>query len=668
MVHENSIYVKNLTQALRVASDFAHFEGLLRANIPELYQRGNGGKDTWCDEAVFKELLLTLRQKIYFFLSQGNLLENNYINLWFLYKQAPLEPDLLVSSLIDLFENAYQGYEGNQKEKYTFAHLLCLLKMINGQGEKAVGWFLSEHIWFDGVVYAQMDSNAQKVKDFCTSCEVSMGEIAPFLKEALNPKRFFEVTHDERMGALTWMLAVFWNLKNSENHPDWAKVVYPQLRLLFQMCIEQEKIEEVMSLHFLMSHIYLNRAQTQEEFKRYNDEVEQKASVFYGAWAKKNGTKKEPKKSSHAKKKIALVKDRIVENSPFKVEFSLLSALAKDEVFMREYELIVYSMAMYEKSFDDLKCMSAIEELGFEVCQVALNSLNGQKSFQSHLKRALVMGQDMQERGVDTMIMASNNMPIGNFLLGARVAPKQIFWSHGNFEYDVAGIDKRISHFPADSPLGFNVFSIPVLEQFYNPQSLYFKNEASKIREQWKGKRILGSIGRLVKVDSDEYLKTVSKILNNNPDTIYLACGTGDVQSVREKLARYGIDKERFIFTGFVNPHLYGYVIDVYLDTFPLHSGESLNEYMDKGGVPVILLPREHPAYKRLEESGALKTLNRIHAFSAEDYVAIASSILQNKEIQNSLKENVLVRKKETKQQRGNPAQTVRDFMNALFF
>lgn len=232
MAHENSGYVKNLTQTLHVASDFAHFEGLLRANIPELYQRGNGGKESWCDEAVLKEFLLTLRQKIYFFLSQGHLLENNYINLWFLYKQVPLESDPLVSSLIGLFENAYKGYEGNQKEKYTFAHLLCLLKMINGHGEKAVGWFLSEHIWFDGVVYAQMDSNAQKVKDFCTSCEVSIGEIAPFLKEALSPKRFFEVTHDERMGALTWVLAVFWNLKNSENHPDWVRVVFQHEVLL----------------------------------------------------------------------------------------------------------------------------------------------------------------------------------------------------------------------------------------------------------------------------------------------------------------------------------------------------------------------------------------------------------------------------------------------------
>ena len=108
-----------------------------------------------------------------------------------------------------------------------------------------------------------------------------------------------------------------------------------------------------------------------------------------------------------------------------------------------------------------------------------------------------------------------------------------------------------MSHFSAETKFKFSLFDIPILEQFSNPQSDFFQKEAIKIRKKWTGKRILGSIGRLIKIDSDMYLEAHSKILNNNPNTIYLACGKGDMQNIREKLIRYNIDEERFIFTGF---------------------------------------------------------------------------------------------------------------------
>jgi hypothetical protein len=71
--------------------------------------------------------------------------------------------------------------------------------------------------------------------------------------------------------------------------------------------------------------------------------------------------------------------------------------------------------------------------------------------------------------------------------------------------------------------------------------------------------------------------------LEENPKSIYLACGTGNEESIKQKLVKYNIPKERFLFEGFVNAHVYGYIIDVYLNTFPEPSGESANEFLKKG-------------------------------------------------------------------------------------
>ena len=70
--------------------------------------------------------------------------------------------------------------------------------------------------------------------------------------------------------------------------------------------------------------------------------------------------------------------------------------------------------------------------------------------------------------------------------------------------------------------------------------------------------------------------------MEQNPNTIYLACGDGNVESIKQKVSKYGIDEERFIFTGHVNQHVYGWVIDVWLNTFPLVQGQSQQEFEAK--------------------------------------------------------------------------------------
>jgi hypothetical protein len=608
---EDSPYIEKLTEVLSSPLDFATFEGVMQANIPELYKRTMVVGKLQCPIEVLENFLVVLRHKIYGYLREGQLLSNNYITLWFLYAQASLPQDAVLTQLIGLVETSYNTYSNAQKEKYIFAHLLCVLRMLNGEGEESVAWFLGEHVWFEGKCYSQMDKDAVALKNFCEQCHISFDMVAYGIKQALAKERFLKASYSEHMGIGIWMLGFFWQVKGYENHVAWRDVIYPVLRELFLACKEKALIEEAMSLHFLMSHIFLNRAQTQEEFKQFNDEVEREASAFYALWAEKNKLSM-PQKSSHAKKCIALIKDRIVKNSPFIVEFSLLSALAKDEAFCQNHEIVVYSMATIEKSLDDVKLILEIKKLGFDVSEVALHSLDLQSNFQSHLKRALAIRDDMQQRGIETMIVANNSTPIATFLFASRSAKKQIFWSHGNFEYDVLGIDLRISHSVVlDRHYSFEVITVPMqTEIFYTPES--DKERIANERAKYpKDAFILGTIGRLIKVDSDAYLETIAKLMKRYPNTIYIAAGSGEVESIKAKVAQLGI-AERFYFPGFVDPHMYGYMIDLWMDTFPLNAGEALQEFYAKGGVYVQLIDDPHYAKTAQEQ---FKTNSRVHQF-----------------------------------------------------
>ena len=532
-------------------------------------------------EDLRDKLLLSIREKIYDYVKTGTLVDNSFINLWQLYKNANLPKKEELDNFIYLFEKQYRLYRYDEKEKFIFLHLTFIFKILNGDIDNSLKWFLGEHIYFHGQKYHEMDNQTQALKDFFSKISLSFDTLSEAISVAL--QRYFEVSKEERLGVVTWILGLYWNYGDFENHPLWKSKIYGVLLKLFEKCTLEEHIEEKMSLHFLMSHIYLNRVQTQEEFALFNEEVEQNATAFYEKWALQHPLT-QTQKHSGAKHKIAFLKDRIVENSPFKVEFSLLHVLLSEKEFVDKYEVYVYSMALIEKSLDDQKCIEKLEKLGVVVRQVAFESLNLYGYFQSHFTRALAIYDDMQKESIDTAILATNNFPIGSFLFAARCAPKQIFWSHGNFAYDIKGIDKRISHFHRENPYTYERFDVSILDEFHKPEEEKHKAMAKEIRKRWSEDIVvLGSIGRLVKMDNDEYISTIAQILKENPNTIYLACGSGHEESIKQKLVKYDVPMDRFFFEGFVNAHVYGYVIDVYLNTFPEPSGEAVGEFVKKG-------------------------------------------------------------------------------------
>jgi len=376
-----------------------------------------------------------------------------------------------------------------------------------------------------------------------------------------------------------WVLEVIWNIvfKESPGH----MVIIPAWFKLFSKAIEIDDKELVFYMHMPLSHIYLNMCHTQEEFKVFNDKVEIPLSKYIQKKMRKWGFKPNKKKlPDNNGKKIAFVYDRLVGNSPVKLLISLLTYLKEEG----DLELFVYDMGYVEKAKSDPAMIEEVKNLGITYINnhdLIADAQNGHHY--SHFDKAVKLREQTIKDDIDILIMTGNRMPSG-FMFATRTAPMQIFWDHGNHEYDVKNIDKRICHFDDTyrNSFEFERFELKMLPKYLKQEEETNKKKAADIKKKLPEHNVvLGSIGRLMKL-SDEYIETVAEILETNPDTIYLACGSGNTEELAKKVVELGL-KDRFIITGWIDPQVYGYVIDIYLNTFPLEGGESVNEFIAKG-------------------------------------------------------------------------------------
>jgi hypothetical protein len=88
-------------------------------------------------------------------------------------------------------------------------------------------------------------------------------------------------------------------------------------------------------------------------------------------------------------------------------------------------------------------------------------------------------------------------------------------------------------------------------------------------------------------------------------------------------MSKYDIDLKRVVFTGQVNPHMYGWVIDVWPDSFPLGNGQSKDEFIAKKK-PVIQHIKRHVV--------KTKENKEFVAENDEEYIFIVNSLVMNLE------------------------------------
>ncbi len=563
-------------------------------------------------------------------LKKGEVPNKEIILLYDKIKDVNLEKNEIIEKNLEFLKKHYENL--SLEEKFVVNNIIFILEMLNGNALNGFKEYVKRGLRFHTHSMAN-NKEAMFFVEFVKGFQ-DYKLLIKIVKEIF--KEYFNYPYEERRAIIANTLAIIWNNKYLFNNPIWLEVFEILVEVIHE-AIKKELIEDEMPLHFLAYHIYGNNIHTIDEWRVFNEKVEKPSSKFYKEWGEKNNLPKCKEKISNGKKKIGFLIDRIVFNSPYMVFYSLLKNLMKDDKFRKNYEIYVYSMEYVYKQPDDEKLIEDLTKLGVKVYSPKKFFKDGY--FFSHLKKALDIRNLILKDGIDYLIGGGGyDIPI--FLFANRSAPVQIFWSHGNCVSDLIGIDKRISHFEQEcKEWDWGIFNVPMADEFLvGSEEDRKKGEAIKkaiLEEYGEDTVVLGTIGRLIKIDSDEYLKIIAKIMKENPNTIYLACGDGNKKSIEEKLKRYGIDRNRFVFTGQVNPHVFGWVIDVWPDSFPLRQGQSKNEYIAKGGSIIFMDKYLNDTIRNWYKGFEIPPI----AKDEKEYIEFVNRLINDKDYKNKLRE-----------------------------
>jgi len=523
-------------------------------------------------------------------ISKGDIIPYSYLDLYYVFKDLKVKNHTKYSEHIKFFKDYYS--KASIEEKFIINNFLFGLEILNGNFN-AVKDYIKRSFLFN-IHKLLIDKEGSAIRYFLNKFTDDKILIETF-KEMIKPDYFLALESDKRRSIFTNSLAILWNTPIMYNNTIWLDV-FDDLVNLLDRSIEKNQIEEQMYIHFFTYHIYGNNIQTIDDWRVFNKKVEEPASHFYKESSKKLGLTKAKTTISKEKKRIGFLVDRIVLTSPLMVLLSLIKSLMAQEGFKDKYEIYMYSMNYLDKQVDNEELVNKFIELGVKFF-TPHDIFAPYGFYYSHIKKAIVLREKIIEDKIDFLI-GGGGYDISNFIFSTRTAPKQILWSHGNCTSNLEEIDERISHFHQEcTEWKWKIFSVPILKEFLvgsKEEKEEGKRLKKEILEQFgEDTVILGTIGRLVKVDSDEYIKTVAQVMKQNPNTIYLACGDGNIESINEKIKKHGIDEKRFIFLGMVNPHVYGWVIDMWINTFPLAGGQAVEEYLAKENGIVIHFPKE---------------------------------------------------------------------------
>lgn len=358
------------------------------------------------------------------------------------------------------------------------------------------------------------------------------------------------------------------------------KKLFNTLLTIYQKALENKDMEILFFVYTPLQFSWNGVASTPEELSYFQETVERtfegfiKDSVIDKFQLEPNNKEIDTSKPI----RVAFLQERLINYSIFKVLFSLLKNLSTYS--NNKFEFVVLDLSFTELGGSEALIQDEIKKLGYEVVDCHKLIMNNNSSIYPVSEKSLVLRQFIIDNEFDILI-GMHSRPEFNFLFTTRTCPIQIYWSHGNFAYNLDNIDKKMCHYKEQNQTEeYQTFSIQMDEAFLNPfvekEKIYAIKGALP-----QGSIVLGTIGRLSKVNSKEYLDTVVTIMKQNPETVFLMCGGGNSVPIKQYLEDKGV-LERVYFPGQINPHIYGHVIDIFLDSWPHRNGTSIDEIQAK--------------------------------------------------------------------------------------
>ena len=205
----------------------------------------------------------------------------------------------------------------------------------------------------------------------------------------------------------------------------------------------------------------------------------------------------------------------------------------------------------------------------------------------SQFGRLLRLRNLCREMQIHTMVWVSLVIHMA-FTFSMRIAPHQVWWSMKWANYSIPDIDKRMSSFSFKrNEILHNEVFLSGRMQFSNLVGLHSKTSASKLRKSFKDKVILGTMGREEKLKDPIFLSTVSEILKQNNNAIFMWTGRYEDAYIKSFFEEKNVEPQ-VKFIGWVDTQVYAHVFDVHLDSFPFGNGVTALQSM-AAATPVVL-------------------------------------------------------------------------------
>lgn len=537
----------------------------------------------------------------------------------------------------------------NQAEsvnRFVLASMKLMLNVFLGQVQKAkMQWVMDLSLINPQSIISTTES-LELVSQNIRYIFPNQEEILKIFKERVYGSDFQAMSINQQKVAVFWIMAVLWGAYN--NQSQIKDCIYSTWLSHYKKALAEKNVELASFLHFPLSHLINAQDEVGESRKTLNKDVFWPMAEYFQTY---DSTETTPTKPTNNKIKIGFLTPRVMWNSPTKILYSLLKTIQESNL---DYELFLYDENLLETGGSHLEAIKSFKELG--ITYTSINTEAGlleQGYLYSPYQKVKWLRNRIQQDQIHVIFGQSSSLST-SYLFATRTACVQIYWWHGNYSYDIPGIDYRVTHNQRDisqykfeyGDIDFYEFSPGMNEQFYNPKTP--ENLIQNVRQQYPEKAIiLGSLGRLQKLNQPDYLDLICQILEKFPQAIYLACGPGNdeqngfYQEILSVITEKGL-QDRFHFTGMVDAHVYGKVIDFFLNSFPFGHGESLAEYQIKGGLTLSLYKGyeqtdffyeqdiPYDSLPSLLERKEIKSLDRSIAYSKCDYLRVATHLIEN--------------------------------------
>jgi hypothetical protein len=489
--------------------------------------------------------------------------------------------------------NGMTANEQNSRNLLLINYIKAMLTLLSGDHQQAKINFILSTGWLKSSDCFQSMQEVDLYAQFVRLLFDNLEEILNLFDRHIYSNDFFSKNILSQKAAIFWIVEIMWNAVYKEETAYLN--LYPKFLYIFRKAIETDNSELAFFMHFPLSHIYLNRTQSMEQWKQFNEDVEKPLAEYSAKIASKLNLPPVRKFEKKPKYKIAFTLDRVIQNSLFKVAYSLLADIHDADYVEKIY---FYDLEYIDKSVSDPQAVQMLKDLRIEYVSIhELLDPEKHSHYYSHFEKSMLLRERLIQDDIDIYVF-TNNREMYTFSATVRSAPKQILWSHGNLTYNIPNTDSKFTHCHTEDVIkryDYQRLFINFKEDFLNQ-----KIEQSKILAERKKypahHTIVGNMGRLVKTESEEYLEVLARAIRQYPDTTFLACGTGGKEIIQRLVKEKGISKN-FRMPGFVDAHLYGNIIDIFLDTFPHRNGMSANEFSEKK--PAWILSVKHYEYSR---------------------------------------------------------------------